>query len=258
MCYKITLPRQLSTNGDWAIWTDSYEFVQGDLPEYPDDNLSTDAMITLNLNMMLFINNEGALHYGKIVDLEAGEDIPLPDGFDTLLTDDNLLVTSMEEADGRGGFARTADGNLMMVTSHGILTSDGEGPVAGTLVLGYFIDDPQIAALSESLQLAIDIYPFAASDLPANVEVAKDVLSADVPTDIQVLDDETIIGYGLMQDITGAPISIITATMSRDIFAQGQQTVSLLALLFGYHGGCPQYRDGHCSGSGCNSAHYHA
>ena len=225
---------QVSTNGDWAIWTDTYEFVQGNLPSYPDDNLSTDALITLNMNMMLFVTNDGELHYAKVVDLETGEEIALPDGFESRLADESLLISQEDfEAgnDSAGGFVRTADGRLLQVTSRAILTSEGADPVAGTLVMGRFVDAAQVAALSESLQLDIAIYPYAASDLPAHVTAMHDTLSADVLSTVNVLDDNTIVGYALMQDLTGQPISIITATMARDIYAQGRQTISLLAAL---------------------------
>jgi signal transduction histidine kinase len=225
---------QLSTNGDWAIWTDSYEFMQGNYPEYPDDNLSTEAIITLNLNMMLFATNDGELYASKIIDLETGADIDLPAGFESYFTDADLLISDADfesNKSGVGGFLRTADGRLVLVTSRAILTSDGAGPVAGTLVMGRFIDATQIAALSQSLQLDIQIYPYTTDDLPANVNTMKSVLSATSPTVIEVLDNDTIVGYAQMQDITGQPISIVTATLPRDIYAQGQQTVSLLALL---------------------------
>jgi signal transduction histidine kinase len=225
---------QLSTNADWAIWTDTYEFMQGNYPEYPDDNLSTEAIITLNLNMMLFVTNDGELYASKIIDLETGEDIDLPAGFESYFTDADLLISDADfesNNGGVGGFLHTADGQLVLVTARAILMSDGAGPVGGTLVMGRFIDTTQIAALSQSLQLDIQIYPYAADDLPANVNSAKSVLSVTSPTVIEVLDDDTIVGYAQMQDITGQPISIVTATLPRDIYAQGQQTVSLLALL---------------------------
>jgi signal transduction histidine kinase len=225
---------QVSTNGDWAIWTDTYEFVQGNLPSYPDDNLSTDALITLNLNMLLFVTNEDELHYAKVVDLEMGEDIPLPDGFESILADETLLISQTDFEAGNasvGGFLRMADGRLLQVTARAILTSEGEGPVAGTLVMGRFVDEAQVAALSESLQLDIAIYPYVASDLPAHVSDIQTILSPDTLSTVDVLDENTIVGYALMQDLAGQPISMITATMSRDIYAQGRQTISLLAAL---------------------------
>ena len=66
---------QLSTNGDWATWSDTYEFIQGNYPEYAADNLYTDAIVTLNLNMLLFVTNDGAIYASKVIDLEIIEDI---------------------------------------------------------------------------------------------------------------------------------------------------------------------------------------
>ena len=227
------IAKQLSTNVDWATWTDTYEFMQGNYPEFPDDNLYTDAVVPLNLNMMLFVTNDGELSASKIIDLETGEDIALPDGFEDYFTDQVLLISDADfEAgnDSVGGFLRTADGRLVMVTARPVLNSDGTGPVAGTLVMGRFIDTSQVAALATSLQQDIQIYPYAADDLPAYVNMAKNTLSDTSPTVIEVLDENTIVGYARMLDITGQPISVTIVMQPRDIFVQGQQTVSLLAI----------------------------
>lgn len=220
--------RQLATNGDWSIWTSTYDFVQGNLDSYLEDNLDPAALVTLNINMMLFVNNASEIYHSVTVDFESGEAIEQVEGLESYLTDALLLTNTMEDMEGVGGFIRTAQ-RLILVTSRPILTSEQGGPPAGSLIMGRFFDDSQVADLSESLQLSIEILPYDAADLSEDVQTAKESLSTSTANFMQVLDENTIGAYALMIDIRGEPISIIKMQMPRAIYAQGEQTLQVLA-----------------------------
>ncbi len=48
---------------DWAHWDDTYDFVRGERSEYVDSNLYEATLETLELQMMLFLDNDNAAHW---------------------------------------------------------------------------------------------------------------------------------------------------------------------------------------------------
>lgn len=65
-----------ATVGDWAPWDDTYEFINSGDTAYVDSNISDTTFINLGVELMLFINNSGEIVFGKMINLENGEDIP--------------------------------------------------------------------------------------------------------------------------------------------------------------------------------------
>ena len=60
-----------STVSDWAGWDDTYIFVQDINEDYIESNLVEGTFVNLGLNIMLFMNTEGEVVYGKEFNLTA-------------------------------------------------------------------------------------------------------------------------------------------------------------------------------------------
>ena len=67
-----------STNVDWSTWDDTFGFVNGSIPDYPEINLQDSAIANIKVNMMLFLNSSGDVIYTKGVDLTEKTDMPVP------------------------------------------------------------------------------------------------------------------------------------------------------------------------------------
>ncbi|MBL4932300.1 HD domain-containing phosphohydrolase [Clostridium paridis] len=50
---------------DWAFWDDTYGFINDKNDEYIKSNLDFSTLVTLNLKMMIFLDNKGNLVYSK-------------------------------------------------------------------------------------------------------------------------------------------------------------------------------------------------
>lgn len=48
---------------DWALWDDTYQFIQGERPQYVASNLYDSTLGTLELSLMVFLSAEGRLHW---------------------------------------------------------------------------------------------------------------------------------------------------------------------------------------------------
>lgn len=221
----------LSANtSDYAFWDDSYQFVQDGNAEYVTSNLSDPAFVNLGLNLMVFANEEYEVVFEKAVDLETGEQINLPNGLEGYLTADSQLFQHADENSSITGLLLLDDGPLLVASSP-ILTSEREGPSTGSLIFGQFLNDANLAALSEALQLPITISNAASNDLSEDFRKAAQALSEDTAIIVQPLGDDRIAGYTQINDLTGAPILLLRVDQAREIYTQGQSTITLFMLL---------------------------
>ena len=56
---------------DWAVWDDTYAFIEDVNQNYIETNLVTGTFTELRLNFMLFINASGRMVYSKAFDLHS-------------------------------------------------------------------------------------------------------------------------------------------------------------------------------------------
>lgn len=71
--FSLELERLDMLASDWGEWDDTYYFVKGNYPNYPEVNLGAESLKNLQINMMLFFNSSNQLFYGEAVDLHTGD-----------------------------------------------------------------------------------------------------------------------------------------------------------------------------------------
>ena len=225
-----TFDSMTSTNLDWGHWDETYDYVRGDYPDYVEINLTVLTSYNLNLNMMLFVDGNKNLLHAEVIDRQAIEYTPLPEGLAVWLEGDSPFVNHSERDSAVRGFVRISE-HLVMLTSTPILLNEGQGEISGSLVLGRYFDAPEVQEIADSLQFDLQILDYAASDLSAEALSAKNSLSAENPIITEVLNEESIAGFALISDINGEPVGIIQATIARDIYQRGQETLNILGLV---------------------------
>jgi signal transduction histidine kinase len=218
------LGRLESTNKDWAHWDDTYAFVQGQNSNYIEDNLAPATLVNLQVNMMLFYDVSGRLVYGAYVDLLSGESESLPRSIVHYITPESPILAHADPESVISGAMQVPEG-LILFSSRPVLMSDFQGPIQGTLVLGYFMDENRIQIWSDALRLNIQAYPFSAAQLPRSVADAKSSLADTEGIIVQPINGDVISGYGVLKDIEGDPAMILRVDVPRDIYKQGMRTL---------------------------------
>ncbi len=218
-----------STTADWAYWDDSYFFVQDLNEDYLVNNLSNVSLAYLNINFMIFVDASDTIVHSKAIDLETEEDTALADSLIQHIEGNTLLLRRADLQAGTTGFIATEDGPVM-IAARAILTSQGSGPSAGTLIMGRYLNQTQIKALSEALRTQINLYPL--EDYPHPDAAAFS--STDAPwVNVQPLNANIVDGYTVIRDIYQQPALILDIQMPRRIYTQGLATLHyfLLSLL---------------------------
>lgn len=215
--------------GDWGSWDDTRDYALGDYPEYVEDNLYAESLTTLDLNMMLFFDANGVLLHPITVDLVTGEEVELPDTINGLIESDSALVNHPDETSRISGFVRTEE-HLIMLAAQPILDNLNQGPIAGAIILARYIDDARVKLYSESLQFDLTILPYDEALTSSQISTILQSPSSK-PNHLyaQIVSDDRIAGYGVLNDIFEQPIALIKIELPRDIYSQGKETLSILA-----------------------------
>ena len=215
--------------GDWASWDDTYDFIEDANDEYIESNLIDGTFTELRLNLMLFINSSGQIVFGKAFDLYNEEEITIPQSLSEYLSADDLLLHHPNTESNISGIILLPE-DPMLIASQPILTSEDEGPVRGTLIMGRYLDANEIEWLAEQTHLSLTVQRYDYSPMPPDFQAAIPSLSEEAPILIQPLDKQSIAGYALLKDIYEKPILLLRVDIPRDIYTQGQASVSYFIL----------------------------
>jgi PAS domain S-box-containing protein len=228
------ISRLTSTVSDWAPWDDTYNFVE-DLDEsYVQNNLNDATIANLGINFVLFVNSSGQLVYGKAFDLQNEEEIPVPQGLQEYISASDHLASKFVAESSISGIILSSEGP-MLIASHQIMTSEHKGPIRGALIMGRYLDSAEIESLAETTHLSLSVHRLDDTQMPADFEAARSVLTENEAIFVRPLDSNSVAGYALIKDIDGAPVLVLRADMPRGIYQQGQTSllyfISLLVVV---------------------------
>ncbi len=217
---------------DWAAWDDTYTFIKDANEEYIQSNLVDETFISIRLDLILFINSSGQIVFGKGFDLHNEEEIPIPQSLQEHLTDDGLLRHPDTDSS-ITGIVLLPEGPIL-VASRPILTSEEEGPIRGTMIMGRYLDSTEVERLAGITHVSLTLRRFDETQMPPDFQAARAALASSfpqaVPVFVQPLSAESVAGYTLLKDIYGEPGLVLRVDMPRDIYQRGQ--TSMLYLIF--------------------------
>ncbi len=224
---------------DWATWDDTYAFMQGKAPDFIDKNLPDDAFTRLRVNLVLLVDTQGRIAFGKAIDLEASAPIPLPDGLEMYLRGHPEFVQFTAPDAERQGLI-VISGVPLLVGLRPIVTSEGTGPINGTLVMGRFLNAAEIARIAAVTHLDVAVGLLAGTELPDDFQQARSMQNETSGLSVIAPDDEKIRAYRQMADIEGLPAVMLRVQTPREIYQSGRNTLQyfmlsllIITLLFG-------------------------
>jgi len=204
---------------DWAAWDDTCRFIVDGNAEYIEATLLPGSFATARINLVYYFDAEGKLKWGETRDLETLRVIPAESvSFDRLAREQNLL--GHERLDSvKNGLIMTERGPLL-VASLPILTSNREGPIRGSLMMGRFLTESKIKLLAEQTRVDLAIWPLDSDEIPAEDRAAL----ARVPANGSVFTEprgSTLAALTVFPDIAGRAALLMRASVPRAIAAKG-------------------------------------
>lgn len=218
-----------STTKDWAKWDDTYSFMAEGNQNYVDSNLVTVTFETNDVNVILYYDSSGKLAYGRAYDLDQRAWMEIPHYFLGDLTDKDILA--IQPSDYTKGILALPEG-AMLFSSQPILTSMGEGPIRGTLVMGRYLDDPKLLKIAEILNISVETRSVSDQSLPQDYKDALAVMNPSNPESITPINSSRIAGYVLISDYSGDPCLILRIDLPREIYLEGQAALESFLVYF--------------------------
>lgn len=216
----------VETSADWALWDDIYKFAVDRNPAFRKTNLVDSTLVNLNLDMMTVFALDGELLWSDLRLDGEGRDLGDLGILGAADAESQRLLGHQRLDDLVAGVVHTKLGP-MIVSARPILHSDSSGPIAGSLVIGKFLDDAALEHFRKRTEMNLHWVPFG--DFVGQSNTAIDGLQAG---EIHVVTSAGFItSHTVLRDILNAPVLVLSAQTARKISALGRQSVRA-AMLF--------------------------
>lgn len=211
---------------DWSVWTDTYNFILDKNEKYINSNLVGSTLNDLNLNFMLFYNENGSLIYSKVNTREKGPELDL-----LIKANDpnNLKLFSSLSKNPKAGLYSFGAGVVMLSVAP-VTSTDRKAEPNGYIVIGRYIEHNYLSYMEEVLQVGIKIK--SVNDLTNSQD--KDVYNTkygDVECQIKKTND-SIISYTQLEDIYGKKSLYINQEFKRDYYKNKMLSLNYFGSIF--------------------------
>jgi len=211
---------------DWATWDDTYEFIKDKNKAYIKSNLTIVALENLEIQGMLFYDNKGELVHSNFLDTD---DLTSKGVESYLSAHENIIVHESIDS-GTSGMISLPEGDLI-IASKPVVTSEGKGPVGGTIVFVKKFDDKLINDLQELTHTTLTVFPYTSSQI--EVTEAKNHLSEKNKHFVYSNSKDSVSGYSVVKDVNGMPILIFEVVSPRTILKEGVRSNSTFMITAG-------------------------
>jgi diguanylate cyclase (GGDEF)-like protein len=211
---------------DWAVWDDTYEFIENQSEDYAIANLNENCFINLKLNAMVFIDKEGKYVYKGALNSDKQEMVPISQGLIDYINKSKILNNADPNYSVKG-IIMLPEGP-MVIASHPILPSDEIGEIRGNLIMAYYLNDKIINGIGDKLNLTMKMDRIDKS----NKEKHDLYNSLDADGElVKPFTNDKILGYTMLKDIEGNAIVELSIEKNRDIMVIGKNVKTLILVL---------------------------
>ncbi|MDD4247980.1 MAG: CHASE4 domain-containing protein, partial [Methanosarcina sp.] len=220
------------TTYDYALWDKTALFVQGQDEGYVDETLSPEIISNLDASMVLFYDSTDKLYYAVAVDSGTTERTNISTTVLDYIAANERIFSHTAPDSQVSGIINSPEGPLL-IASHPITQSSGEGPIAGTLIFAKFIDAELIKKLSGTTSLSLSAEVFNQERAASYASAAASTPKDDNSLNINYVSEASVIGTTVLNDINGEPVLFLDVEMPRDIYQHGRSAIKymLVAIL---------------------------
>jgi sensor domain CHASE-containing protein len=212
---------------DWAVWDDTYQFVQDRNEDFVASNLNFQALKALAVNVVAIYDSAGGLLWSGAYDLNAEKALELPKLVRPQLSADHFLMQKSSGEEPVVGIFQTEAGS-MLVAAHAVLTSAGEGPPMGSVLMGRLLDAEAVARLGTQARVDLRMVAPHTTQRPL---VATQEPGRIAQTTAELVETSAFtVGHTTVMDIHGNPALTLMVTTARDISVRGRDALRFASL----------------------------
>ncbi len=212
---------------DWANWDDAYQFALDGNPDFIRHNIPDEMYANTDLDLLLIYDLEGRHLAGGIVDPETGGFTTL-DRFPEALPPGHILLHSSESTESRRGLIDTERGP-MVISSWPILTSKGQGPAVGTIMMGRLLDEDRLQQLSKQVGFRLEIVDLRNDTIPEHEQdTVVGLASRPGAHALEQRSLDMLHGHEMCFGLDDHPVLMIRVYIPRQILQQGRTVIRVV------------------------------
>ncbi|MFZ0084943.1 MAG: CHASE4 domain-containing protein, partial [Candidatus Acidiferrales bacterium] len=212
------------TTSEYAAWDYSYAYAHEPNASYVKTEFPAPTFRELKISFVVIYDAKDRKLFSKGFDLARAAEIPVPRGLEDHLKSGSLLLTHDTLDSKVAGILSLPDGPVL-VDSRPILTSNSQGPSAGTMIMGRVLDESEIEHLSEMTRIPIQIELPDEMSRDAELREASNSISKNSPIFTRAVDGSTYAAYQRLSDIYGEPVGLMSILLPRTIYEQGRTSL---------------------------------
>ncbi len=210
--------------GDWASWDDAYNFVETGNPQFVVHNISSSNFKELKVHLILFVNSAGRTVYEGWCDPKSGEISGSKVSIQSHIGPESKLLNQTFPSSSVTGILNLAEGPLL-VAARPILPTSHSGAIRGTLIMGRFLDEVEIARLSKESLVDFAVARVGDPYMSQEFGSVQKVLTAESPRLVKAFGERDLALYGFQKDLYGKPSFILRTSIRRDILREGSEAI---------------------------------
>lgn len=216
-----------TTAVDYAVWDDAHEFMRDHNPNFIDENLSTENLSQLNINLWLMTDSNG-----KIVAQKSYMEEGLSAQQDTKKITSDLQTQVINEVNNQtpslSGIFRSGN-QFYLISSHIIQSSNEQGESNGVLTLGRMLNQKELAKSVTIANASVALLPFDSEQLSS---VSRS-LAEEKNGFTRIKSGNLLEGYSPLYGVQGEPVAVLQLSAPRQIYNTGlKSTLYALGLVF--------------------------
>ncbi|MDP3087354.1 MAG: EAL domain-containing protein [Methylotenera sp.] len=204
---------------EYARWDDTYQYMSLPDPQYIESNYTSETFGNLRVKAITLVNLEGEAVYRRGYDYTSGKPWLIPKLIEQAVSKGGVLIDATK--DHTLGFFSAPEG-VYIISALDIQPSNTKSLRRGTLIMVREIDQSLLTHIESVIGAKLTIQSLA-NDKFAK---AEKLTSGDVI--VKPLDDLQVAGYASVEDIANSGQLIVKTIDDREIFKQGESTISFL------------------------------
>lgn len=195
------------STSDWAVWDDSWNFVQNPNPAYLESNFTPNTFSNYGLKLVVIYNTERNIVFARYYDEET-EELIVPD--QELET---FLATKLSRHLASGSVVKTKGyipsplGGLVFAAVP-IVKSDGSGPHVGYMLMANPVDGTHIASTEGFSGQKINAMELDRLSNPS-LDIRNKIAMVRAEDPVHIKGGTSVSAYGILKDVDGKDMFLI-------------------------------------------------
>lgn len=219
------LKTSYSTAKDYSVWSDTYQFIEGENPDWLRVNMGADFFSRFPLDRVVIFNRTGGIVFSMQYNDTPLKAQPVSATYLHDMERFGMAMKMIRSQNGSYGVFEASTGPVF-IAHHPILHDDGSGPAVGSLHLARELDETYLSELSERTGDTISVIPAA--------EIAGNATYAGVAAQfaegkriaVETDGDDLITGYIPLTDQEPPADYYLAVTSPRSLYHTGMSGIT--------------------------------